>query len=1079
MLRSKIYLIGLLYVPALLAQATGTIHGSVYDNSRSSIPEASIVVKNTATTESRTVTADSTGKFVVALLPVGPYTVSVQKDGFNPFIQNNVLLQVNTDIQVDAILQVRGTTEVVTVSANASMVQPSTTNLVQVIDQKRVTDLPLNGRNVLSLVSLSAGVSNVNASGRSLQANTLGNGTYQASVSINGARENGTNYLLDNADFNDNYTNIAQSFPNPDAVQEFSVQTSTFDAQYGRSVGGAVNVVTRGGTNELHGTAFEYLRNYALNAGNFFTGQDSLKRNQFGVALGGPVVIPRVYDGRNKTFVFGSYQGTRTSIATPFRAVAPSAAMKRGDLSGFLGSNGSGAIHDPLSPGQYFPGNVIPANRIDPVVARLLQFMPASTSPDYLLQIPVPAQRTYDNQVLLRLDQELSSRQRLSARYFVLDYDRPWVVNPNSLYYVGVGQNGRAQTAAVNHTFIATPRLVNQLILSYNRNVSRAQPPNELPTFETLGGRVRTLPGNPTMVVGITNWSGISTGVPYYVPQDTYQIAENASYASGRHNLRFGADLKRYRMDFLNPWLTGGTASFSGQLWSDPGKVNAGNAFGEFLLGTMSGWRQQSNSYERVWTNFMAFYVQDDIRATSKLTFNLGLRWDPKFDINEIYGQRTTFVAGRQSTRFPLALPGLLFQGDKGYENGIIPTDWNNLAPRFGVAYQLRPRTVIRAAYGIFYDQLMNIFNNRSMQAEPFLRQAVLTNQGILSDPYRGDAVLDPSAQKPDATFRFRPYNTWAIPTKQMITPWMQNWNFVLEQQLTGDLLLRAAYVGSKGEHLLHSPEANPAIYGPGATPGNVNQRRIYQPLGAVELGRTDAWSKYHSLQLTAQKRYSHGFTMLVNYTWSKSIDIASYGSVEYATTGPNPFNYNDNRGLADFNIPQRFVASGIWVHPGFKDTNAFARAVLGGWQSNFILTAQAGGPITVFSGVDNALMGVGGNFADLTGVDWRFSSSRSKQDEINQWFNPAAFKINALGTIGTGRRNQLHAPGLWNLDYSAFKDFALKEQLKVQLRGELFNAFNHANLNGPNTTVTSPLFGKITSAGAPRIVQLALKVIF
>jgi len=1072
----------LLALPAVpvFAQATGTINGSVLDSSMSSVPAARVTVTHMTTNQSRVISADEAGKYVIPLLPVGRYILRVDKDGFAPFLQENIVLQVNTNVQVIALLTVGSTTEQVTVSAAASMVQATATNLVQVVDQRRVVDLPLDGRNVLSLVALNAGVSDRNASFGVIQANTLGRFQYQAPVSINGSRGNGTNYLLDNADHNDNYTNVAQPYPNPDAVQEFSVQTSTFDAQYGRSVGGVVNVVTRSGTNEIHGSGFDFLRNHALNARNFFTGKDALKRNQFGAALGGPIVIPHLYDGRNRTFLFGAYQGTRIRIATPGQAVTPSDAIKNGDLSGFVQSDGTGRIKDPNSFGQYFPNNQIPVSRFDPASRRLLQFMPSSTASNFLMQYANPSQRTNDNQMLLRLDHHLTARQRLSGRYFIVDYDRPWVFIPENLYSVAPGQSGRAQSATANHVKIFSSRLVNDFSATYHRNVSRAEPPADLTTnFETLGARVRTIPRNPTMNVNISNWAGLNIGVPYYVPQTTYQLSDTISYASGKHNLRFGIDLKRYRMDFINPWQTGGTATFTGQLLSDPGRVNAGNAFGEFLLGNLATWRQHSNSFQRIWTNFAALYIQDDFRLTRNLTLNAGLRWDPKFDITEIGGRRTTFVPGRQSTRFPNALPGLVFQGDAGYENGIIPADWNNFAPRIGLAYQLSSNTVVRAAYGIFYDQYMSIFNNRSMQAEPFIDQAILTAPGNLSNPYGSGPVLDPSAREASSDFRFRPYGTWAIPSKDIVAGYLQNWNFIVERQLTTDLLVRAGYVGSRGVHLLHSPEINPALYGPGATAANYDQRRRYQPLGPIQLGQSDAWSNYNALQLTVQKRYSHGFTLLANYTWSKSIDITSYGSVEFVTTGPNPFDYNDNRGLSSFNIPHRFVMSGIWEHPKLARSNAWIKQILGGWQSNFIYTAQTGAPITVNSGVDNALTSVTANFADLTGTDWRLSGDRSKADKINQWFNRAAFKVNAIGTIGTGRRNQLQAPGLWNLDYSIFKNFPIRERLATQFRGELFNALNHGKLGLPNTTVTSPLFGRITTADSPRIVQLVLKVIF
>jgi hypothetical protein len=307
----------------------------------------------------------------------------------------------------------------------------------------------------------------------------------------------------------------------------------------------------------------------------------------------------------------------------------------------------------------------------------------------------------------------------------------------------------------------------------------------------------------------------------------------------------------------------------------------------------------------------------------------------------------------------------------------------------------------------------------------------------------------------------------------------MQNWNFVIEHQLPGDWLLRGAYVGSKGTRLLNSPEINPGVYGPGATAANVNQRRIYQPIGGLQLASGSGWSKYQSAQFTVQKRFSQGFSILANYTISKSIDISSYATAEGNSTGPDPFNYNNNRGLSDFDTPQRLVVSGIVEHPRLEGKNPVMRTILGGWQSNFIFTAQSGAPITIFSGVDNALMGVGLNRGDFTGAQIDLPGGRSRAEEIDAWFNPGSFRQNAIGTIGQVGRNTLRSPGAWNADYSAFKEFAIQERAKIQFRGELFNAFNHTRLGAPNTTVISPQFGKITSAYSPRIIQLALKFVF
>ena len=1063
------------------AQATGTIHGTVIDASGAVIPNAQITATNIHTNQPRAVLTDSSGAYLFSLLPAGDYSVRVASAGFLPFLQTGITLLANTDVQVDATLRIAAASETVNVNASPLMVQTMATNMVQVVEQRRIEDLPLNGRNVLQLISLNSGVSDRGAAGGTIQINTFASGQYHFSASINGSRGNGTNFLLDDADNNDDFTNIANPYPNPDAVQEVSIQSSTFDAQYGRGVGGVVNVVTRSGTNQIHGTAFEFLRNYQLNAANFFSGRDALKRNQFGFTLGGPVVFPKLYNGKDRTFFFASYQGTRIRSATPgMLATAPSEAMKKGDFSSFLKPGGVGAIKDPAAPGTYFPNNQIPVSRFDPVSAKLLGSMPSSADPNYQLRFGTPSAITDDDQLLLRGDEALTSRQKLSVRYFLLHYDRPWSFLPSNLYYVAAGQFGNAQNATVSHTYLYSARLLNQFNLTYNRSTPTAAPPSDLNvSYQALGANVKAVPNFPTMDLSISNWTGISLGLGYRNHQRAYEYSDTVSYATGKQNLRVGFDIKKHLLDKSSYFLTGGSASFNGLLLSDAGKTNAGNSFAEFLLGAVGTWQQQSLWSENLYTGYLAVYAQDDLRLTRKLTLNLGLRWDPRFDSSEKSGKRATFVPGSQSVTYPNAFRGLLFQGDPGYEHSIVPTDWNNLAPRVGLAYQATRSTVIRAAYGIFYDRNMGIFNNRSASAEPFIRQVLLTAPGSLANVYGSRPLVDPTAITNTKDFVFTPYVTYAVPGNGMRTGYLQNWNLVVEHQLHNDWLIRAGYVGSKGTHLLHSPEVNPAIYGPGATAANYNQRRIYQPIGPVEVGRSDAWSKYESAQFTLQKRYAHGITVLANYTISKSVDIASYGSVEGNSTGPDPFNWRVNRGLSDFDIPQRLVISGIWELPQFRGHGALLRKTLGGWQNNFIFNGESGTPFTVLSGVDNALTGVGGNFADLTGTDWRLPDDRPKTARILQTFNTAAFKVNAVGTIGTGRRNQLRAPGLWNIDYSLFKEFGLVERARLQFRGELFNVLNHANLGPPNATVTSPIFGRITTAMSPRIVQFGLKLLF
>lgn len=1079
----RLWIAAILCLATLSGQSVGTIHGRVEDPSGGVVPAAAIEAIQKGTNLSRKVSTDANGLYILSSLPVGDYEVHVRKPGFAAFLQKGVLLQINTNVEVDARLAMAEASATVTVSSETGLVQTTETALIQVVDQRRIAELPLNGRNVLQLVALNAGVSDRGATGGTIQTNTLAKGRFQVPVSINGSRGNGTNYMLDGAENNDNYTNISAPFPNPDAVQEFSIQTGGFDAQFGRGVGGVVNMVTKSGTNELHGSLFEFVRNNKFNAANFFSGKDSLKRNQFGFSLGGPVVLPGIYSGRNRTFVFGSYQGTRESIATPgVSRTSPNAAMKNGDLSAFLRADGTGRIKDPLSPGQYFANNQIPVARFDAVSAKLLSYMPTSNDPSgYTVRFGTPPNRVNEDQVVLRGDQYLTSKQQLTLRYFLLKYDNPWSFTPSNLLYVANGQFGNAHNASIGHSYAISPRLLNQLTISYNRQTPMAETPSSLDVnFKTLGSRINLAP-SPTMDLAVNGWSGITLGLGFVSVGSNYAIADNFSIVTGKHNLHFGGNVRRVRMDKNSNFTSGGNATFTGLLLSDPGKSNAGNAFGEFLLGRVDTFRQQSMWSERIQLQSPELYIQDDIRLTARLTVNLGLRWDPRFDIAENeFQKKMTFLPNQpafQSARYINAPKGLAFLGDPGVEERITKSNLRNFAPRLGLAYRVKPGLVVRGAYGIFYDQQMMINNNRSAQGAPFIQQILLQTVS-LSNPYGNGVPINPTPGYPSRDFLFNPGLTWSLPSIHIPTGYMQQWNMVVEKQFLSDSLVRVAYVGSKGTHLLSNGEVNPALYGPGATASNRDARRRFQPIGSLTLTSGGGWSRYNSLQVTGQRRYSKGFSVSGNYTYSKSIDNSSFCQGDGPCLGPNPFNWNDNRGPSDFDITQRFVVSGIVDHPRLDHWNPVLRTLLGSWQSNFIYSAQSGVPLNIVSGVNNSLNGVGNDFADLTGDDWRRSYA-SKTDKIAQYFNRAAFKVNAVGTTGTGRRNQLRSPGLWNVNYSVFKNFRASERLNVQFRGEFFNILNHPNLQAPNNSVSNTSFGRITSADEPRIAQLGLRLTF
>ena len=1062
-----------LMLMSAFGQATGTIGGTVRDASGAMVPEARVTATNTGTNLARIVTTDMAGEYVLPMLPLGSYEVRVEKEGFAPFLQQGIVLQANTQVRANAVLQVRTGAEQVTVSASAALVQTSSSTLVQVVETRRIEDLPLNGRNVLQLLNLNAGVSDRGVATAASGVN-LGGTSYINTVSMNGARGNSSNFLLDNADHNEAQSNLARPFPNVDAVQEFSVQTSSFDAQYGRGVGGVINVVTKSGTNDFHGTLFEFMRNYKMNAANFFAGRDALKRNQFGGTLGGPVQ-------RDRTFFFASYQGTRQRTATPGALrTAPSAAMKDGDFSAWLGAGGAGAIHDPASPNLYFPGNIIPKSRFDPVSSKILGMIPTSTDPSYQIRMGTPGDKVDDNQILARGDHSLSPRQRINARYFYFRYLNPPMVFPDNLLYASDGQRGDSHSISVNHSYTLSEKWLNNLNVSYTTSsperITASDPEINL---EKLGARVKNYPGGTLLSVGVNGWSGVGLGNVGYNFTRSFHIAENAAYATGRHNLRFGGEIRKYQSGFTSLFLTGGSPTFTGQMLSDPGKQNAGNAYAEFMLGVAASWRQLSASYLDAKNRLYSLFVQDDVRLTSKLTVNLGLRYDPKPGVEEGGNRQSTFIPGLQSTAFPDAPLGLLFYGDKEVGDRVIPSDNNNFAPRLGLAYEIQPNTVVRAAYGIFYDEYMGLMYNRTVQGQPWVNDATLRGPVQLSDPYDGGPMVDPVNWSPGKDLVFRDYSTYAVPTRDMRAGYMQNWNLVLERQVAPNLLVRAAYVGSKGTHLLTTMEINPGIYRPGANASNINQRRPYARIGALQVGSSSTNSSYNSLQLTVQKRYSRGFSVLANYTYAKSIDYGSFASLETNQAGPDPFNLRNNRGPSDFDVNHRLVVSGVWEMPKLRNRSPLLRHVLGGWQSNGIFTAETGTPFTITSGADNDYNGVGGDFAEYLGGDWRMPGGRTKEEQLARWFDTSVFEVSRPGTLGSARRNQMRQPGLWNLTYSLFRNFQIVEKARLQLRGEFFNVFNHANLGGANATQNSPNFGRISGTGGPRIVQVAAKVIF
>lgn len=1049
-----------------LGQSTGAITGIVTDSQSSAIPGAAVTVLNANTNLRQQVKTNDYGLYAFPALPVGEYSVTAEMDGFRTLTREGVRVQVNQKLTADFVLPVSTVKEQVVVEARAALMETTTSTLSQVVDTRQVNDLPLNGRNVLQLIGLDAGVS---TRGGSLSyANPYvypTGGGYVVDNTINGARGNQTDYRLDGGNNTHGNFGIANPFPNPDAVQEFTAQTNSFSAQYGGVGGGVINVVTKSGTNELHGSLWEFNRNQDFNAKNFFAPTaDTLKRNQFGVAAGGPVFFPSVYNGKDRTFFFGSYQGTRNRRAqSGALTTALTGAQKQGDLSG------TAVATDPLT-GKPFPGNIIPSDRFDPAIGKLLDYMPAANRPGNVYSFGQPSQIADDDQYVVRLDQLFRGGHQLTGRYTLVDFRNPSSYLPKNLYSVTSGFESLAHNAMLSYTRLLAPKLINVVRFTFTRTTLNVVTGLDLAAAD-LGAHVpKTNPGN--ISISLAGFSGLNTGFWNRHYNQNYEYADDANYNVGRHSVKFGFSLLKDEIRSAGNFNSSGSYSFNGQI--------SGNVLADFLLGTPSTFSMRQIADKSTSTYRPAAYVQDDLRLTQHLTVNLGLRWDVNRPYVDSIDSWPAFRPGVQSQRFVNAPIGLVFSNDAGVPRGVGATDWTNFGPRLGFAWNPKGgKTVIRGGYGIFYDHLWAQSGWRF--SEPYAAQTTLFAPPSFTNPYGSGPPQNPSPIiNPPRDVAFSPFLSFGSMAPDFHSGFVQSGNLTLERRLTQDLIIRTSYVGTFATQLMTSEAINPAIYLPGvSTVANTNARRIYPTLGSITEIRNGARSWYHSWQLGLQKRMGRYLTFTSNYTLSKSIDTSSYAQDGGVTEGPNPFNRRLNRALSDFDTTHNFSNSVLWALPTLKDSSPLVRAVAGGWQIDGIIRVQSGFPFSVTDNRDLGLAGIGsGVRADLAGNPY-LPASRSRGERVAKYFNTGAFAPAGPGTFGASGRNILRGPGFVNVDSSLLKNFRVQERWALQFRSEFFNLLNRPNFGQPNSLLTSPVFGRILTAADPRILQLGLKVIF
>jgi len=1057
-------------VPILRAQFTNAnLAGIISDPSGAPVPAATVTLLNTDTGFARATTSDGDGAYSFTALPVGHYSITVEKTGFAKYVQSGITLVVAQSATVPVTLQLGSVSEQINVSANAQMVTTETSMVGQLVDQRQIVELPLNGRQPQTLLFLAPGT--VNETGKYCLVNCQG-GVYpgEQDANVGGGGPRSVNFEMDGADHNDTYVNTNLPFPNPDAVQEFNLQSDNLSAQYGMGASAVVNIITKSGTNTLHGDLFEFVRNGDLNARNFFAPtQDTLKRNQYGGSVGGPIL-------KDKLFFFGTYQGTKIrSAATGSVAFVPTAAERTGNFAG------SGiTVRDPVT-GVAYGGDQIPANLLSAPAQYFLNRIPLPNGPNNQLTYTGPSIVQNDDQYMIKLNW-VEHKNLVTGSYFWTRFNEPPDISTGSKNLIASDSNGnyvKIQNLAVNDTYSFSPTLVSNTWFGWTSQTggSRSGAPFGFPA----AGVQIAAPTPPELVVSVPGFFSVSTNHLGNFDRGDYTIREDIAEQRGAHEIHVGGEVVRVTNDLTNTYTMSGQFTF--------GNALSGSNVSDFLMGQASRFLQGGGEFKNIAGNLWSLYAQDNIRVSPKLHVEVGLRWDPYFPFTEEKGRVVCYQPGRQSARFPNAPLGMLFGGsnaDPGcpWQTGSV-ADWANFAPRVGFAYQLGSHntTVLRGGAGIYYTPMGTHDTNGLADTAPFGPRFDFSGRIPFTNPYSAigipnpfPAEYGPSLPGRNATFTL-PVSIYGFLQHDWHMPQLFAWNLSLEHQFGSSLLGRVVYSGNKGTYLasgaLGFREDNPAVYIPGAsTTANTQSRRLNPNFGSIGLFSSDNDSHYNSLRVALEKRFDHGFSVQGNYTWSKMID--DFGSS--GTT--DPFFRGFDYGISNDDVPHVFNFSAVWQIPN-SPLHGVAGLVVNGWQLSSLANWRSGFPFSVVSGVDNSRSGVGYDRADYIGGAASLDPNRSHGQLIAEYFNVAAFHANALGTFGSSGKNILRGPGFFDTDLSLMKNFRVTERTSVQFRSEFFNLFNNVNFNQPQSSLNSASVGRITSAGDPRILQFALKLMF
>lgn len=1077
---------------------SGRIVGTVTDPNQAAVAQATVNVVSAATKQATTVITNEQGSFTATPLEPGVYDVTITATGFQTFVIQNVQVQVNQSARADARLQLGSTATTIEVKANAPLLNSESASLGTVVTNTEIVNLPLNGRSFYDLAKLTPGAATLPGGGNLLRIRA----NYISGTAISGVRGSQTTFLLDGVDVSDHHQGGTLVQTSIDGLREFSVQQNAYSSEFG-SAGGILNMTTKSGSDKFHGALFEFLRNDALDARDFFSpGRQPLKRNQFGGDLGGPLYLPRLLGGRNKTFFFVVYEGMRQRQGLVFNDLVPSPAQKRGDFS----ARGLNTIYDPLTnPRIAFPGNIIPTNRLSPQALFFNKYI-ADPNVGARTAAFVPTQPLDTDQFAVRGDRTITDKHRLFVRWNWHDYRQS---DPNAYPALGYAPlRTRGQNVVAGLTSTLTPTIIHEARFSYLPQMIDLQAFGQGTNFNQLAG-VSGFAGleRPNVAGSFPDfaWSGYTslTGSAFDQRPKTQdfkvvQGIDNLTWVKGAHILKFGTEIRYWQPLFTDSSNYQGTWSFTGVNTQNPARpAGTGDAFADWMLGyPFSG----SRAYPADWfggeATYWHFYVQDDYKLTSRLTLNLGLRYEYSPWMKGYKGQLGTFDATSPrpiivasntnqvdlSSQFSAPTAYALFgnriqtSSQAGLPISITDPDKNQWAPRFGLAW--RPfggNTVFRGGYGIFYE-----FENTDGRV----------NRNIL--PYfLSETVFNPSTGIPNRTFdNFylgQPLGSAGVtpnmnPTYTRLRRGSdQHWNVGVQQQLSPDTVVEVNYVGNHGTHLNSTNPFND----PRPSPGAIQARRPYPTFGNLSYFSQDMSTIYHSLQVKAEKRYGSGLWYLLSYTYSKSITIQD--------TPAAGGDFYWERARSSFDIPQNIAFNMGYELPVGKgkrflsNSNWFTQAALGGWRVQGIVILRSGQPFTPITSRDVANTGISNQRPNVIGnpvivgqpTCWFYVSANS----ACTGFAPnatSAFALPATYTYGNAGAFTLRSQWFRNLDMSVFKEFPVTESSLLQFRAEFFNITNTPTFGIPSATVDTATGGIVTNTvNNPRQLQFALKYNF